>query len=53
MEGKDKNSNVWKEKIRMIMFGNIRQKFQRLKGWDKNSNVWKHKRRLLVFGSMG
>ena len=37
----DKNSNVWKDKIRILPFGMIR--CQCLVGWDKNSSVWKNK----------
>ena len=32
MEGKDKNPNVWKDKIRIPMFGRMGQKFQCLEG---------------------
>ena len=49
MEQGDKNSNVWKDKIRILPFGMIRQ-FQCLVGWDKNSNVWKNKIRIPMSG---
>ena len=50
MEGKDNNSNVSKDKIRILMFGRIRWEFQCLEGWDKNSNVSKDQIRILKSG---
>ena len=32
LEGLGQNSNVWKDKDRILMFGNIGPKFQGLKG---------------------
>ena len=32
LEGQDKNSNVWKDKVRIPMFGKIRPEFQCLEG---------------------
>ena len=41
--------NVWKQNIRILMFGKIRKEFQCLEGWDKNSNVWKDGKNSNVF----
>ena len=32
LEGLGQNSNVWKDKVRILMFGRIGSKFQGLKG---------------------
>ena len=40
LKGCDKNSNVWKEKKRILNF----------KEWDKNSNVWKDGIKIVMFG---
>ena len=39
LEGQGQNSNVWKIKTRIPMFGRIRSEFECLEGEGKNSNV--------------
>ena len=39
LEGYGQNSNVWKIKTKMSMFGRIRSEFECLEGEGKNSNV--------------
>ena len=38
-EGQDENSNVWKGKVRIPMFGRIRSEFRCLEGFVQNSSV--------------
>ena len=39
LQGKGQNSNVWKFKTRIPMFGRIRSAFECLEEESKNSNV--------------
>ena len=41
LEGYDKNSNVWKNKIRIPMLTEIGSDYQSLEGKDKNSTVYR------------
>ena len=50
LEGQDKNSNVWKDKVRIPMFGKIRPEFQCLEGQGQNSSVGKDKTRIPMNG---
>ena len=49
MEGWNKNSNNWKNKIKTLMFGRKRQEFQCVEAKNKNSNVKKDNIRILMF----
>ena len=44
-----KNSNVWKDKKRTLIFKRMGEKFQCLKGEEKNYILWMNKIRILVF----
>ena len=53
MEGKDKNSSVWKDVIKIPMFGRILSEFQCFEGQEKNSNIRKNGIRMPMFGRAG
>ena len=42
--------NVWKDKVRILMFGSIRSELQCLEGYGRNSNVWKNRAKIPMFG---
>ena len=52
LEGYDKNSNVWKNKITIPMLTEIGSDYESLEGKDKNSNVYKNRARIPVFGTI-
>ena len=45
-----KNGSVWKDKVRILMFGRIRSEFQCLDRQGQNSNVQKDKVTIPKFG---
>ena len=44
------DSNIWKDKVTILMFEMMRQEFHCFEGQDKNSSLWKVKVRIPLFG---
>ena len=49
---KIKNSNVWTDKFRIPMLGEIRPEFQCLERYGGNLNVWTDKFRIPMLGQI-
>ena len=50
MEGYDKNSNVWKDKITIPMLIKIGPEFHNFEGYEQKTNVDKNRAGIPLFG---